>query len=212
MTASVLDLLSRLTGSSSLATGLLVTIGLAVLLYLVEQFLRPPLPKGVAFIREPEGARGFSLRTRWAFHTKADAIFHDAWNQYLKRGKAVVVPGLGFKNELLLPPSAFQWVLAQPDDVVSVGQAFAEMDQVYYSLGSDRYVLDDWSGHLVKTELTPTLEHLAASIYDELSNAFDTYVGSTPGEWKEVDLLETMRMVTAQTASRFTVGLPLCRS
>lgn len=103
-----------------------------------------------------------------------------------------------------------RWVLTQPETVLGVSDAFAEIDQVYYSLGHSKYVSDPWQGNLVKQEMNAVLENIVAVLNDELRVAFDAQFGSND-EWKVINLLETVRMIVAQAASRFTVGLPLCK-
>jgi hypothetical protein len=103
-----------------------------------------------------------------------------------------------------------RWVLVQPESVLSVNDAFVEVDQVYYSLGHTRYVSDPWQGNLVKKEMNAVLENIVRALNSELQVAFDARFGTNENDWKEIDLLETVRMVVAQAASRFTVGMPLC--
>ncbi|KAL4877358.1 cytochrome P450 [Aspergillus karnatakaensis] len=185
----------------------------ATLLYLINAlFLRAPKPTGVAYIREPPGKSSFSLKTRLAYLTDCQSLFHEAYHNYLKKGKAVFVPGFGSRDELLLPPSSMRWVMKQPETVMNPSEAFAEFDQADYSLGHSKYISDSWQGLLVKTELNLVLENIVSAMNDELGVAFDKHFGTDQDNWKSIDLLETARQVVAQAASRFTVGLPLCRN
>ncbi|KAL4940552.1 cytochrome P450 [Aspergillus oleicola] len=102
--------------------------------------------------------------------------------------------------------------MSQPDSVLSVGEAFAEIDQAEYSIGHSKYIVDAWQGNLVKTELNAALENIVQALNDELGVAFDRYFGTDEEGWREIELLETVRLIVAQAASRFTVGLPLCRN
>jgi hypothetical protein len=131
--------------------------------------------------------------------------------QYSKKGKAVIIPGFGFRYEIILPVTSMRWVLTQPETVLGVNDAFVEIDQVYYSLGHSKYVGDPWQGNLVKQEMNAVLENIVAALNDELRVAFDAQFGSNEDEWKVINLLETVRVIVAQAASRFTVGLPLCK-
>lgn len=131
--------------------------------------------------------------------------------QYTKKGKAVLLPGLGFRQDIILPQSAIQWVLAHPENELSHADAILEVVQLKYGLGHEKYKADPWPGMLVKTELNAMLENVCADMNDELAYAFDRYFGCDMETWKEIDLLQTVRLVVAQAASRFTVGLPLCK-
>ena len=217
--------------SSSSGIGLLA-LGFVAVLYVVERlFFAQPLPKDVPFFREPPGATRFSLKTRWAFHTDCANLYKEVYDkvsletdpsffnrlkadssQYLLKGQAVVIPGLGFRNELILPPSSFKWVNTYNDKHLNASHAFADLNQAKYVLGDDKYIVDDWQGKIVKTDLNPSLDSLMDALNDEVGVAFDTYLGTNTGEWVEVNIYETMRRVIAQANSRFTVGLPLCKS
>ncbi|KAL4812992.1 cytochrome P450 [Aspergillus spinulosporus] len=185
----------------------------AALLYIINTvFLGAVYPKGVPFIREPPGKTSFSLKTRLAYLTDCESLFREAYHKYLKNGKPVILPGFGVRIELVLPASSLRWATTQPDSVLSPGEAFAEIDQADYSLGHSRYVVDAWQGMLVKNEMNAVLENIVAALNEELGVAFDKYFGTDEENWRDVDLLETAKMVVAQAASRFTVGLPLCRN
>ncbi|CAI6090501.1 unnamed protein product [Clonostachys chloroleuca] len=192
----------------------LIACGVAfcAVVYLVERFIvSVPYPDNIPLIREAPGARRFSLRTRWAYYTDCKALFKDAWDNYLKLGKPVVIPGMGFRKEVLLPPSMIRWVLVQPASRLNVPHAMAEMDQAKFTLGHDGPILDSWQGLLVKTELNRVLEAICASLNDELGRAFDKHFGDDEENWVEFKLRETISRAIAQANSRFTVGLPLCR-
>ncbi|KAL4781964.1 cytochrome P450 [Aspergillus varians] len=208
-----MEVLRDLPGINSLLGAGIYGLLPAILLYLVNAiFLNVASPKGVAFIREPLGKSSFSLKTRLAYLTDCESIFREAYQNYLKKGQAVMVPGFGVRNELLLPPSSMPWVMKQPETDLSVSDAFLDLDQADYSLGHSKYIGDAWQGLLVKTEMNVVLENIVAAMNDELGVAFDKYLGTGEETWKTIDLLETARMVVAQAGSRFTIGLPLCRN
>lgn len=98
----------------------------------------------------------------------------------------------------------------QPDHVLDQGKAFAEIDQVAWSLGHDKYVVDAWQGMIVKYDMNRAIEVIASSMKDELQVVFDEQFGTDTENWKTIDLTQTVKMIIAQAASRFTVGLPLC--
>ncbi|KAJ4420297.1 hypothetical protein N0V85_000646 [Neurospora sp. IMI 360204] len=191
----------------------LLSLGFVAILYVVEKvFFAQPLPKGVPFIREPQGATHFSLKTRWAYITDCVNLHKEAYEKYLDKGQAVVIPGVGFRNELILPPSSYKWINTYDDDRLSASHAFAEYDQIAHSLGTDIFLVDPWQGTTVKNELIPSLDNLMDALNDEVGVAFDTYLGTAPEEWVEVNIFDVMKSVIAQANSRFTIGLPLCRS
>ncbi|KAH7006901.1 cytochrome P450 [Ilyonectria destructans] len=191
----------------------LVVSGCTIILYLIEYYvLGVPYPPGIPLVREKAGARRFSIRTRLAYYNDCQNLFRDAYDNYLKKGQPVVMPGIGFRHEVLMPPESMSWVMAQPENELDPDAAFVEIDQVRWALGHDRYVSDAWHGMLVKTDLNRVLENIVAALNNELGVAFDKSFSTDTENWKEIDLLATVRMVVAQAASRFTLGLPLCRN
>ncbi|KAI9371732.1 cytochrome P450 [Aspergillus egyptiacus] len=198
--------------------GGLLKIGLyyllpATLLYIVNSlFFRVAKPDGVPYIREPPGKKSFSWKTRLAYLTDCESLFREAYQNYSKKGKAVILPSFGLRDELVLPVSSMRWALAQPETVLSVDEAFVEIDQPDYNLGHTKYIADNWQALLVKRNMNAVLETLVAAMNNELQVAFDANFGTDEENWKTVDLLQMARMVVAQASSRFTVGLPLCRN
>ncbi|KAL6416301.1 cytochrome P450 [Ilyonectria robusta] len=52
-----------------------------MLLYLIEHYiLGVPYPPVVSLVREPAGARRFSIRTRLAYYTDCQNLFRDAYD------------------------------------------------------------------------------------------------------------------------------------
>ncbi|KAK1995130.1 cytochrome P450 [Colletotrichum falcatum] len=197
---------------NSMASISLLALGPVVLLYLISRaFYSVPYPKGVPLLGEPDGATRFCVRTYWRYYTDCQGLFQEAHDNYVKKGKPVVLPGIGFRHEVIMPTSSMRWVQNQPETELNLNKAFAEIDQVSWALGHDRYVADPWQGSLVRTHMNAVLENICAALNDELGVAFDKWFG-TDQEWKEIDLFESIKMVVAQAASRFTIGLDLCRN
>jgi hypothetical protein len=100
----------------------------------------------------------------------------------------------------------------QPASTLSVASAFAELDQAHYNLGDEHYVLDPWQALLVKRDLNAVLESIMVGLSSELKYALEARWGNDTEEWREFNILKTMKLVIAEGSSRFTVGLPLCMS
>jgi hypothetical protein len=104
-----------------------------------------------------------------------------------------------------------RWALSQPENVLGNTAAFVEMDQLQYSLGHTRYVADAWQANLVRDEMNSVLENIVEAMNEELKCAFDKRFGTDEENWTTIDLIPTVQLLVAQAASRFTVGMPLCR-
>lgn len=86
------------------------------------------------------------------------------------------------------------------------------MFQLGHSLGHDKYMTDTWSHYLARHVLTQELDDHLIDIHDELLVALETHLGSDAEEWKTLNLVDTVRILINQTASRFTIGQELCRN
>ena len=122
-----------------------------------------------------------------------------------------MVPGLGFRDEVILPNSAIRWMTSQPDNVLGIYEAFLEIDQAHYNVGDPKFVANPWQSLLVKKDMNRVLESLMVALDEELQFAFDQRFGTNTQEWTKLPLLQTMKLIVAQGSSRFTVGLPLCK-
>ncbi|TPX07256.1 uncharacterized protein E0L32_010850 [Thyridium curvatum] len=198
---------------STLAGAVLIgLLGLCLAVAFHFAFFTVPYPAGVDLIREPPGKRWFSLRTRKAYYNDCEALFREAYHDYAKKGKAVIIPGILSRSEIILPVQSMKWALSQPEDVLEVNSAFAELDQTGYSLGSHDIVADPWQMTLVRQDINIHLDWIVKEIDDEIAVAFDKRLGLDTTAWREMELHSVMRMVAAQVASRFIVGRPLCRN
>ncbi|RWA14418.1 hypothetical protein EKO27_g685 [Xylaria grammica] len=152
------------------------------------------------------GKSRFSLKTRWRYHSDARALYKEVYENYSKKGKTVLAPGLGFHDDIILPPSALRWLQRQPERLVSAAAQQTETIQPFYGLGHDKFAEDPWGGLLVKTDLNAVLENVCAAMNDELGIAIDSHFGTDTEAWKDIDLMPTIRMIVAQAATRFTIG------
>ena len=97
----------------------------------------------------------------------------------------------------------------QPQSVLDIWDAYTEINLIKPFLGHDKYITDPWQGVLVKSDLNKALDIIVLAMNDELKYAFDTRFGTDTARWRELDHVETIRIIIAQAASRFTIGLPL---
>lgn len=130
--------------------------------------------------------------------------------QFTKRGRTVLMPGLGFRDEVLIPHSSLRWLSTQPGSKVSAYEAFKELDQIEASFPHEKFIMHPWQALLVKKDLTNALEAVIVGLRDEFKHAFDTRFGTNEGSWKSILVVDSMKGLIAQASARFTVGLPLC--
>lgn len=73
-----LDLLAGVASPLGIAS-IVVIVVLAI--YVIDKLTAVPYPPDIPLIREPKGARRFSLRTRWAYLTDCQALFYEAYHE-----------------------------------------------------------------------------------------------------------------------------------
>ncbi|KAK7418297.1 hypothetical protein QQX98_004082 [Neonectria punicea] len=221
MSSSVpLDHLPALTSPPGL--GLALT-GLLVFIILLDCLvLGVPYPKGIALVREPEGSRLFSFRTRFSYYTDCEAPYRDAYTNVslfphlarellqteqdtsmARRESPSSSPAWASSIASSCPPEL--WVIAQPDAVLSTTEAFANIDRFEWGLGDRGMVLDAWAGLVIKRDMNRVLEAICAAMNNELQFAFE--------QCFDIDRRTGRRLICfPQLCGRFTVGLPLCRN
>jgi hypothetical protein len=131
--------------------------------------------------------------------------------QYSKQGRTVLLPGIGFSEEIIIPNGSLRWLAAQPDSILSQPEAFVEIDQAAHTIPNVKIVADPWQGMMVKRDMNAIIEKLVVALDDELRFAFEQRFGTETEQWTEITLYGTMKKLVAQASSRFTVGLPLCK-
>ncbi|MBE3047519.1 hypothetical protein IMZ48_34400 [Candidatus Bathyarchaeota archaeon] len=117
---------------------------------------------------------------------------------------------MGFRDEVHIPAQYTHWAASQPDSVLSAIEGFRAIDRGDWNSGHASYIQDPWQSIVIRKNMSRFLDTVAAAVDDELGSALEEYL-QADGE-KEVDVYETMKWIVAQISSRFTVGLPLCKS
>lgn len=208
-----------------LATFLLAFVGISYV-----YFTRIKYPTNLPRYGEKEGATSFRVKTRIAYYTDCRNMFKDVYEKvcvfafptlaslssnppkYGKQGRTVLIPGMGFRDEIIIANTSLPWATSQPDSVLSISAGFVELDQVQHTLWNSHFVADPWQGMVVKRDMNAVLENLMVSLDDELKFAFDSRFGEDTKEWKDITLWPTVQKIVGQASGRFTVGLPLCKT
>lgn len=121
------------------------------------------------------------------------------------------MPGLGQRCEIILPNSSLKWLTSQTQNVLNNHESLLELDQFEYSAGDAKYVRDAWQSTVLKQDINPNLDTLAAGLNEEVESAIDLWFGNDTKEWKEITVLHDVRFIVAQVSGYLTVGRPLCK-
>lgn len=112
---------------------------------------------------------------------------------------------------VVIPSSQGQWLVDQPDAVLSSTIRQNELLQSKYTFPIAKMADRPYHAHVVKTDLTRRLGSLSEEIWTELSVALDEHWGSDTEEWKEVNVFQTMLRVVTRTSNRVFVGERMCK-
>ena len=184
----------------------LTCVSIYALLYLIVSFFRSPrFPKGVEWVGKGQGFFAGLKSTRdW---------IQAGYDTYSKHGKVFIVPGvLGSPPEVVMPPSQMQWMVDQPDNVLSTSAAHYEILSGDYNFISKSILQDPYHEHVVHRSIARHLNDLIPELDDEVRQAVDDILGTdVDGEWKEVNIMEMLMRFIPRVTNRMLVGKPLCR-
>ena len=112
----------------------------------------------------------------------------------------------------MLPITSAQWLIDQPDHVLSVLDVHKKLLATEYTFWNPEIVRNPTHEHIVRTDLTRQLGSLTTEIMAELEAGFDETWGFDTENWKRIGVFDNMMRIVARTSNRIFVGLPLCRN
>ncbi|CAI6099014.1 unnamed protein product [Clonostachys chloroleuca] len=213
LTAVIYDLLGP---SSFFGLCILLTILSSVIYMFCSSIFGDTVkfPKSLPLIRERPSSSRFSIRTRLSYYLNCTSMYNEIWkkiSQFSSKGIPVLAPSLGSRKEIFLPHKSIKWFMSQPKEVLGMWEGFNEVFQLRHSLGHEKYMLDTWAVDVSRRVMTQDLEEFIDPMREELELAINSILGMDTETWKPLDLKDTMRTIINRSASRFVVGLPLCR-
>ena len=112
------------------------------------------------------------------------------------------------RDIVVLPPGSTEWIINQPDEVLSVKEVHFEELQVDHTFSDPAITRMPYHEHVIKTDLLRHLGHLTMDIMDELKTGFDETWGLDTKEWTSIGVFDNMMTIIARTSNRIFVGLP----
>ncbi|OAP59844.1 hypothetical protein AYL99_04846 [Fonsecaea erecta] len=159
------------------------------------------------------------LRTRLWCSVNYEEALRRAYEQYARHNKPCILATLD-GEVVLLPPSNTPWLIAQPDNVLSVNGAHKHILQTRYTFPRPEIMDPTVHFDVIKSELTRQVFNVTPEVCDELAAAVDQIWGSEADPdfeyydaegWKTVVLFDSLTKIIARISNRVFVGLPLCR-
>ncbi|PVH83978.1 putative Ent-kaurene oxidase [Cadophora sp. DSE1049] len=173
-------------------------------------FSRRSLPKSLPWIGVDDGLFSRARTTvRTFFHTR-DLVL-EGYEKYSKKNLPFVLPNVTTGPEVILPMSQMEWLLHQPDNILSQNEVNRQFLQADYTMLHPRVVTDTVHDDVIRKELTKLLGEYTEDVQDEIDFAFRKVWGVNTNDWLEVPAYHTMLDVIGRISNRVLVGLPLCR-
>ncbi|KZW03552.1 cytochrome P450 [Exidia glandulosa HHB12029] len=137
----------------------------------------------------------------------------DGYEKYNKADKAFVLPGvLGTQAEVIVPMSQMQWLVEQPDNVLSTSAAHYDALNGDYSFLTPRLLEHPYHEHVVHRNLARNLNALIPALDDEVRRCMDDAFGTDTENWTSVNVWDTLLAIVPRITNRMMVGELLCRN
>lgn len=150
------------------------------------------------------------VRARWRNAKDMQAATLVAWETY--RDQTCILPIAGGNDNVVLPLKEHQWLIDQPDSVLSMHASTTEDLQLNHTIMDPKLVVDNpVHHHLISTTLTRETGNLIPDLYDELRDSLNELWGSDASRYKETVVWEVMQRVIGRVTNRVFVGIPMCR-
>ncbi|KAM0808340.1 putative Cytochrome P450 [Seiridium cardinale] len=178
--------------------------------WLIYQLLRPSKLPQLPVVGARPGEWFSLFRARWRNARDMRDATLVAYKQY--RNRTCIMPIAGGNDNVVLPVHEFQWLIDQPDSVLSMHASTTADLQLKHTIVDPQWVIENpVHHHLISTTLTRETGNLIPSLHDELRHSLDELWGKDTLEYKEIVVWEVMQRVIGQVTNRVFVGLPMCR-
>ena len=131
--------------------------------------------------------------------------------KYSDNGVTYVHKSTGQYPVVVLPPSEINWIITQPESILSAQEMHREQLQSDWTFLNKDIVLHPIHQDVIRGNMVRKLDSFTEPVMDELKQCFEDYWGSST-EWHEVNIWNSMMKFFARTSNRMFVGLPMCRN
>ena len=138
-------------------------------------------------------------------------LFSALKDKYTDKGRKFVFAARGQQPVTVLPPSEIQWIITQPDTVLSAREMHRQELQSDWTFLNENIVMNPIHEHVIRQNMVRNLNDFTDPVMDELRQCLEDYWGNST-EWHEVTIWDSMLKFFSRTSNRMFVGLPLCRN
>ncbi|KAF1980342.1 cytochrome P450 [Bimuria novae-zelandiae CBS 107.79] len=155
-----------------------------------------------------------SIKNFFEGFTKCRDWLQDGYKKYHKEGRAFVIPStLGMSAEVSIPRSQMQWMLDQPDSVLSTGEAHFDTLNGAYAFIDPVLLKDAYHEHVIHKNLARNLNAIIPELVEEVNDDVQEVCGADTQQFKKVNLMDEFLMgIIPKITNRMLVGKSVCRN
>lgn len=199
-------------------TNILASLLFYLTINIIISFTRSPkYPTNIPWVGHGPSWLAAPLNVLSSF-TKTATWMSEGYNAHSKHGRTFVLPGgLGSPPEIIVPRSEMRWFLDQPDNVTSTSEAHFDILHGQYSFADPVLLGDPYHEHVVHKNLARNMNGLMPLLSEGIPRDVDFVFGRTttttkPGEWKSVNLMDSLMEFVPRASNRIIVGEPVCEN
>ncbi|RMY22327.1 hypothetical protein D0867_02790 [Hortaea werneckii] len=194
-----------------------LVLGLTVITYLYYLYASSwrVIPKGIPWFFSESGKSSApswyaQIKAHFSDFNQGVNYAHQGYEKFSKNGVPFVAPSfVSWQPEVVLPPAHIQWLVEQPDTVLSINEALIkDLEFLYTTPAAWSFTRPFHVEALNKLRM----ESLIPNMAEEVQDSIDKVWGKDTENWNEVNIEDTMRHVLVQITARVIVGSPLCRN
>lgn len=145
-----------------------------------------------------------------AAFTEMEGWIKDGYDKYNKAGKAFIIPGLlGTSPEVVIPRSQMNWMLDQPDHIISTAAAHYDILNGDYSFVDKRILEEPYHEHVVHRSLARHLAALIPGLDKQIRTCVDDIYGTDDKEWRTVNIWDSLMVLIPRVTNLMFVGQEL---
>lgn len=193
---------TRLFTAGNVIAGLILSVAISLLL---NRLRAPRYPTDIPWVGNGKGLLS-------AIREMKDWV-QKGYDEYSKQDKVFIIPGLlGTPPEVIIPRSQMNWMLDQPDHVISTAAAHYDILNGEYSFVNKAILGDPYHEHVVHRTLARHLTALVPQIDEQVRLSVDDIFGTDEKAWKTINIWDALMEFVPRVTHRILVGRPLCEN
>lgn len=157
------------------------------------------------------GAKSSDWFPVWQAALRNTRNYRQAVTEAYASDNTVLIPTLDSGILVHLPTKDIQWIIDQPDSVLSMHASALDGLRCDYTMPNPRLTAEPVHTKLITTTLTREIGNLVPDLADETEAALTEGWGTDTTEWKEITVFKSTSRIVGRLSNRVFIGTPLCR-